>query len=156
MKRIGDVIKDRVMKYLIGKYRYDPEAESHPISGESEDGYLWYLRRVESNPSCYWWNGYVSVEEGHPWHGKSADEIESSSAHGGITYAGYLEGGPHFYVGFDTAHSGDFWPSEHDDLPEGVIPWDMDRLYQALYLLAMEAHMVQVNHVKQVEAHGTN
>lgn len=64
--------------------------------------------------------GYVGVSEGHPWHGKSADEIEAS-AHGGLTYAAACEGhichvplpgepDSVWWVGFDCLHGGDEAP----------------------------------------------
>ncbi len=37
------------------------------------------------------WCGYVGVPPGHPWHGKSYDDVEAS-VHGGLTYANECAG----------------------------------------------------------------
>ena len=50
--------------------------------------------------------GYVKLPEGHPWLlVEDVDAYDLSSVHGGITYR--YEG----WVGFDTAHGSDLWPS---------------------------------------------
>src|SRR5437667_10881267 len=33
------------------------------------------------------WCGYADVAPGHPWHGKSNDDIADLDVHGGLTYA---------------------------------------------------------------------
>lgn len=72
------------------------------------------------------WCGYVGVPPGHPWHRQeeSADRLECVEAHGGLTYSGPCDedgvichvpepGEPDevWWLGFDTAHSGDLCPS---------------------------------------------
>jgi|GEM_PF-3048151 len=49
-------------------------------------------------------NGYVRVPEGHPWSGMAYSDI-NVEVHGGLTYEG-ADG----WIGFDTLHSGDYWP----------------------------------------------
>ena len=53
-------------------------------------------------------NGYVRIPDDHPWAGMGYDEIHESDPHlsvnGGLTFASGE------WIGFDTLHSGDFWP----------------------------------------------
>ena len=66
------------------------------------------------------WCGYVGVEENHPYHGKSYDELdEHPEVHGGLTY-GEVEsdrcissndGKKRWWFGFDCAHGGDLCPA---------------------------------------------
>jgi hypothetical protein len=85
-------------------------------------GHPCILHRVESHAG---WCGYVAVPPGHPWHGKGESDI-AADVHGGLTYAQGCEGDichvpkpgePDnvWWVGFDTAHSGDASPghAEH-------------------------------------------
>ncbi len=51
-------------------------------------------------------NGYVKLPPDHPWHGKDYDDIRVS-IHGGLTYA--HSKGDKWWIGFDTAHAGDYW-----------------------------------------------
>ncbi len=66
------------------------------------------------------WCGYVGVPPGHPWHGKSADDVHAT-VHGGVSYADSCHGrvchvpGPGdahdmWWVGFDCMHHRDSWP----------------------------------------------
>lgn len=63
-----------------------------------------------------WWCGYVRVPEGHPWHGRDCEEIDSAPtdglAFGGLTWSGTMRDrlGPGWWIGWDTAH--------------GTRPWD--------------------------------
>ena len=53
-------------------------------------------------------NGYVRLPEDHVARHAGYDEINRTiEAHGGFTY-GVDEDG---WIGFDTGHSGDYWPS---------------------------------------------
>jgi len=71
--------------------------------------------------------GYVGVDEGHPWFGKSYMEIDqfgNISVHGGLTYGDFCQennkeqgichvsedGVKRYWFGFDCAHSGDLSP----------------------------------------------
>lgn len=53
--------------------------------------------------------GYVLVPEGHPLHGVGYDDANDTGvyAHGGLTFAGSLEGDGNWWLGFDMAHYGD-------------------------------------------------
>lgn len=55
-------------------------------------------------------NGYVHIPKGHPWDGLDYDDIDVD-VHGGLTYA------RNGWIGFDTLHSGDYWPG---------MPWQID------------------------------
>ena len=52
------------------------------------------------------YNGYVAVPKGHPWFGKSYDDLMHLDVHGGITYS-ETESEDWHVVGFDTCHYGD-------------------------------------------------
>src|SRR3990167_2484412 len=69
--------------------------------------------------------GYVRVPLGHPWHGRSYDEIEPyPQVHGGLTFSKADKpcGGDRpdngWWLGFDCAHGG--------DLPDPALPTDCD------------------------------
>lgn len=63
--------------------------------------------------------GYIAVPPGHPWWGKSEDEIETS-VHGGLTYSSSMDDfhrktmdwdemfGDWWVLGFDCGHYDDF------------------------------------------------
>jgi hypothetical protein len=70
------------------------------------------------------WCGYVGLPPGHPWYGLGYDDIPAQ-AHGGLTYSAPCDGDPEsgichvpapgapehlYWIGFDCAHTGDFWP----------------------------------------------
>lgn len=62
---------------------------------------------VPPNP-MRWFCGYVRLPEDHKLYGKKYDEIDGLvTVHGGVTFAGVLDGMGGFYVGFDCAHAGD-------------------------------------------------
>lgn len=52
-------------------------------------------------------NGYIYVEESHPWYLKSYLDI-SANVHGGLTYTNMV--GDMWKLGFDTGHYGDLVP----------------------------------------------
>jgi hypothetical protein len=61
-------------------------------------------------------NGYVKISSNHPSYGKPYDEFDVM-VHGGVTYSeevvGDFHGSEGYWIGFDTAHSGDSterWP----------------------------------------------
>lgn len=58
--------------------------------------------------------GYVTVPEGHEWHGKHYDEIECE-VHGGLTFGQQMPWGSsekeEYVIGFDCAHFRDITPS---------------------------------------------
>lgn len=66
-------------------------------------------------------NGYVLIPaKGHPWSAGFPDDFDADTvldAHGGITWQ------EHPWIGFDTAHAGDWWAPEYD-------PRGMSELYQ--------------------------
>lgn len=104
-----------------------------------EDGIVWAITRAP----LVGINGYVLIPpEGHPWStGIPSEEVvdddgehlwntyatDDLGVHGGITYGG-CGGGPG-WIGFDTAHSGDYWPPEFDQhgmcirYDELGVPW---------------------------------
>lgn len=61
-------------------------------------------------------NGYVRIPKGHPWFGKTAEDLDASECcpkvHGGITWSepgedGDTEG---WFLGFDCGHAWDYLP----------------------------------------------
>ena len=105
---------------LINKSKWGPGPwQSEPDRWEGEhEGFPLLITRVEhSGHLC----GYVAVPPGHPWHGKSYDDV-NAEVHGGITYAEACSGDvchvpkpgepdDVWWLGFDHAHSGDFCPA---------------------------------------------
>lgn len=71
-------------------------------------GFEWCVTHNNLGYRC----GYVRVPAGHPWHGKSDEEIDCD-AHGGLTFSapdtpcdkGGADDG--WWIGFDCAHYGD-------------------------------------------------
>jgi len=65
-------------------------------------------------------NGYVRVPDGHPWAGLYYDYIPADVS-GGLTYSGDS------WIGFDTLHSGDYWPDAPDRWDsDGATRWTAD------------------------------
>lgn len=77
-----------------------------PIMSGWRNGIEWCIVRAPLYGAV---NGYVKIPEDHPWYGKSYDEIDAD-VHGGLTY-GSQDG----WIGFDTLHSGDYWPDMPDE-----------------------------------------
>jgi hypothetical protein len=95
-------------------------------------------------------NGYVAVTPGHPWYGKSYDEVEDSlDVHGGITFAGSLtepdRSKPFFadvlidvderlwWFGFDCHHWNDYAPGRAAvDRKVGIRPIETPDGYKPL------------------------
>lgn len=130
-------------------------------------GYPCLVRRITTlGHFC----GYVAVPPGHPWHGKSYDELEGLvEAHGGVTSAGPCEGevchvpepgepDDVHWVGFDAAHAFDVVPymqKLHPDLHKrdrGLASLNVRGLPQTRYrdLAYMRAEVEQL--VAQAEA----
>ncbi len=74
-------------------------------------GYKLMVRLIKTYPFYEYRCGYVSIPKGHPIYGLSDDEIYEQfpdvyeMAHGGITYAGEIDG--EWWIGFDTSHAFD-------------------------------------------------
>lgn len=102
----------------------------HVASGEIE-GIPWVAARAPLYGAV---NGYVRLPSGHPW--LEMEYIENSVPWGEITYTSGN------WIGFDSLHSGQYWPSDepfnrrwdHDTVmtEEMVIGWTKQ--------LAQEAH----------------
>ena len=71
-----------------------------PLDGGIEEGVVWAT--VEA-PIYGAVNGYVKLPEGHPWAGLCTLVLDVD-VNGGITYD--MDG----WIGFNTLHSGDYWP----------------------------------------------
>lgn len=90
--------EERLRRYGDGPWLDEPDHltwTEHGFTCEVE-------RELESGHLC----GYVTVPEGHPWHGKG-DEIDVETHHG-VTYA--RAEGSGWRLGFDCAHMGDLMP----------------------------------------------
>lgn len=53
--------------------------------------------------------GYVLIPDGHPLHGVGYNDADGAGihAHGGLTFAGPIEGDEDWWLGFDMGHYGD-------------------------------------------------
>ncbi len=104
-----------------GPWQAEPDKEQWQ---DAATGLPCLIRRNQMGALC----GYVGVTEGHPWYGKSWDEIEPyPDVHGGLTYSGFCQDGPDaetichvaapgepdrvFWAGFDCHHAFDLGPA---------------------------------------------
>lgn len=98
--------------------------------------------RVVPSLGCV--NGYLSVPNGHPWHGKYYVDAD---VHGGLTYAADrvpIEPHPQaigdeWVLGFDTAHAGDFVPKLPFSRRGDDREWSEDDVSKELRKLADQA-----------------
>lgn len=95
-------------------------------------------------PSLQNFNGYLAVEEGHPWHGLHYDDIDCE-VHGGLTWSEPRlpwetkpDGEGRHWVGFDTCHAGDLVPAMMTHFP-GEVFRDEEYVRRELNDLAEQA-----------------
>jgi len=111
-ERTSLVYEDREKLFGQGPWLEEPDRVEWRLTG----GLVGLLRRNQFGVWC----GYVGVPPGHPWHGKSYDEVEAD-VHGGLTYSKHCNahichvpepGEPEhlFWLGFDCGHAGDESP----------------------------------------------
>lgn len=92
--------------------------EPDRIEWRSAAGYPALIVRSQTTGSLC---GYVGVPPGHPAHRKNYNDVEVE-VHGGLTYANECSGrvchvpadgesGDVWWLGFDTAHGGDYTPA---------------------------------------------
>lgn len=96
-----------------------------------EDGIVWVTCKA---PLWGAVNGYVRVPDDHPWHGLDYDnEAVDVQVSGGLTYAN------EDWIGFDTLHSGDYWPdSPHHFHDEWCTHWTPDMVAEETRSLARQ------------------
>ena len=107
-------------KWLDGPWKTEPD---HIVFRDQVTGYPCIIHRVDSHGALC---GYVGVPPGHPAHRKDYSDaaLESIEVHGGLTYADECgdtichvpepgESDDVWWLGFDTAHCGDFTPAHH-------------------------------------------
>lgn len=110
---------------------------------------------------CGHWCGYVGVPEGHPYFGKSYDDVPVD-AHGGLTYsekcAGHIchvpkPGMPDvvWWLGFDCAHSGDYTPSNGRYWGTGY-PWPSEKYDHANAMSVIDWHVEKYRTIDYVRA----
>jgi hypothetical protein len=78
-------------------------------------GFECQIRRMVGGPSGFdpgHLCGYVVIPEGHPWHGVENEGAVDAEVHGGVTWAGPLDKGGPWLVGFDCAHAYDMRPGD--------------------------------------------
>jgi len=100
---------------------------------------------------------YVALPKSHPYHGKHYDAIPSAPVHGGLTFAGEIDGFAEWAVGFDFGHWRDLVPAWTDDAmvtaptsqlhPESAAWADLERL--AEWLASGGAHVTRDGKVWQ-------
>ena len=94
-------------------------------------------------------NGYVRIPKAHPFYQKGYDDIPID-CHGGLTYAGELEYDDDFYIGFDTAHFGDYMPFMHMSLgKEGIISENPEERYKDIDYVRKECKRIVDQLTKQ-------
>jgi len=82
--------------------------------------YQGYPCLMVRNPVLGNWCGYAAVPPGHPWHGKSANDLDVH-AHGGVTFSSLCDGhichvpkpgepADVWWLGFDAGHAWDIVP----------------------------------------------
>ena len=80
-----------------------PKQESFGV----HNGYRWMILANPLGFRC----GYMQVPEGHPWYGKSYDDLHDVDVHGGLTFSEMVKEGntlfPGYWIGFDCGHSMD-------------------------------------------------
>lgn len=103
-----------------GPWMDEPDKEQW---ADEETGYACLIKRGHFGALC----GYVGVPEGHPWHGKSWEEVKPDpDVHGGLNYFALCEEGPEgqtichvpapgepeplWWLGFDCGHAWDISP----------------------------------------------
>lgn len=108
-----------------GPWQDEPDKEQWQ---DEATGYACLIKRSQMGALC----GYVGVPEGHPWHGKDYDDVQTAGGgwpdpHGGLTYAASCQEGPEgqtvchvpapgepeplWWLGFDCAHAWDISPA---------------------------------------------
>jgi len=85
------------------------------------------------------YNGYVAVPKGHPWFGKSCDDLMHLNVHGGITYS-ETESDEWHVVGFDTCHHGDT-----------ASEWDVQAVAKEAQSLLHQSHQASYPYMMDVE-----
>lgn len=95
-------------------YRIRAQLKNKPDKLDFIETPFMFVREVKHLPYFErgWGNGYVAVDEDHPWFKVHYDNIDVS-VHGGLTFSRFVDG--YWVVGFDTAHHMDslaIWPKE--------------------------------------------
>lgn len=127
---------------------------------DPETGFACLAKR---HPSRGHWCGYVGVEPGHSWHGKSYDSDDfNPEVHGGVTFGKECQEGPPeetvchipepgkpehlWWIGFDCSHYGDYSPSDAVRAESGDPLWarDWNETYKTLeYVKSQCAHLAR-------------
>lgn len=82
--------------------------DSRTLAQGEHCGFAWQIVPNRMGYRC----GYIRVEPGHPWFGKSYNDI-GAECHGGLTFGAHGTACPthgpeaEYWYGFDTAHGGD-------------------------------------------------
>jgi hypothetical protein len=95
-------------------YRIRAKLKNKPDKLDFIESPFMFVRKVTHLPyfDRGWGNGYVAVDESHPWFEQHYDNIDVV-IHGGLTFSEFVDG--YWVVGFDTAHYMDsiaIWPKE--------------------------------------------
>lgn len=93
---------------------------------------------------------YIEVPPGHPWHGRSYDEVESTTPHGDFTYEGwgippilkhsFRTDDDSFWLGWDYAHFGDYFIEGLDITGKKWTRAEVEAHARAVIDEAIEAH----------------
>lgn len=110
----------------------------------TESGIDWIVTEIGPSDSDGYrqMNGYIEVDENHPWYGADDESMIEADVHGGVTYAdGRI-------FGFDTAHLGDYVPMlGMHQMPGTTHKWTLLEVgVETKKFAAYAAHVARVNY----------
>ena len=89
------------------------------------------------------WCGYVRLPDEHPWQAYRDGDDVPLDVHGGVTFFGPIPGRDGRWVGFDTAHYGDYMPKPYRsaDIRHILQDWELgsgDGVYRTKEWVTLE------------------
>jgi hypothetical protein len=133
------------------------EWQEEPDKRQWNDAITGLVCLAVRHPRMGQWCGYVGVPEGHPFYGKSYEEVDTRlEVHGGITFAGGCQedkehgichipqpGQPDtvWWFGWDAAHAGDLMPGSaalirtYEETAEFADAWPKDEYRNLAYVV---------------------
>lgn len=115
----ADIYYEYFGRFLLSKLEDDKWIG---VQGFSQNGIEYCIKVMTVHgckriPQREWLNGYIFLNEDHPWFGLDCESLNAIDVHGGITYASHASQDSGFItqmgfkkrwmIGFDCAHYGD-------------------------------------------------